>query len=294
MPESSTRPDRTRTPLLTLITQESLDEDYQHVAEQRAAALAGSGAGEPGTEPVARRGGWIAAAVVGVFGLLVTVAAVQTSEHAGVASANRESLLGQIEQRREQAAGLQDRIVRLRENNIGQQDALAEATSSERTLTSRVTRLGAQTGFGAVRGPGVKITVRDAPAGEAVHAQDLALLVNGLWEAGAEAISINGRRLTARSALFNSGAAINLTGSPPLSPPYVVSAIGDDKTLQADLLDTSTGLAFSNTADALGFPVKMQRVDELSLPAAAMRDPRHAVKGTAEDNLKPDGKDTAP
>ena len=82
---------------------------------------------------------------------------------------------------------------------------------------------------------------------------DLALLVNGLWRAGAEAIAINGQRLTARSAIRNSGAAINVNGRPPLSPPYVVTAIGDTKTLQADLLDTSTGLAFQNGADALGF-----------------------------------------
>ena len=143
-------------------------------------------------------------------------------------------------------------------------------------------------------GPGVQITVEDAPNGEAVRDEDLQRLVNGLWEGGAEAIAINGKRLTSRSSLRNSGAAINLNGSPPLSPPYVVSAIGDKDTLQANLLDTSTGLAFSNVADALGLPVTMKNVDDLTLPAAAQRRLLFAVKGTAEDNRKPDGKDTAP
>ena len=291
MPETSTT-DRTRTPLLTLITQESMDQDYQHVAEQRATARAAGGpvAGD-GAE---RRGHWVAAAVVGVFGLLVTVAAVQTSERSGVTSASRDSLLSQIDQRRDQTAELQQRIIRLRELNVGLQDALSEANDDERSTASRADRLAGIAGFGPVSGPGLVITVDDAPDGEAVRDEDLSLLVNGLWEAGAEAISINGKRLTTRSGLRNSGAAINLNGPPPLSPPYVVSAIGDTRTLQADLIDTSTGLAFSNTADVLGFPVTMKIDDDLTLPAATLRPPRHAVKGTAEENRRPDGKEIAP
>ncbi|WP_028644350.1 DUF881 domain-containing protein [Nocardioides sp. URHA0020] len=288
MPDAPTVPDRARTPLLTLITQESLDEDYQHVAQQRAEARARMAQGEADTPP--RRRHWVAAAVVGGFGLLITVAAVQTSEQSGVASSNRESLLRQIDQRQQQSTALDRRLIRLRESTIVQQDALDQATAADTRVSNRITQLGATTGFGAVSGPGVRITVDDAPNGEAVRAKDLALLTNGLWEAGAEAISVNGKRLTARSALFNSGDAINLTGSPPLSPPYVVEAIGDNDTLQADLIDTSTGLAFSNVAEAFGFPVRMQNVDDLSLPAAAPRQLRHAVKGTAEENAKPDGK----
>ena len=55
----------------------------------------------------------------------------------------------------------------------------------------------------AVHGPGLRITVSDNPDGSSdgrVRATDLRLLVNGLWQAGAEAIAINGRRLTGISA----------------------------------------------------------------------------------------------
>ncbi|GAA4754606.1 hypothetical protein GCM10023350_45050 [Nocardioides endophyticus] len=294
MPDAPTVPDRARTPLLTLITQESLDEDYQHVAEQRAAARARQGVEDHGAGGSGRRGHWVAAAVVAAFGMLVTVAAVQTSEGSGVADANRESLLHQIDQRRDQSAQLQGRILRLSERNVGLQDALNEVTDAERTTANRVDRLAAQAGYGPVRGPGIVITVDDAPNGEAVRAEDLALLANGLWAAGAEAIAINDRRLTARSAIFNSGAAINIRFTPPLSPPYVVSAIGDNKALEANLLDTSTGLAFSNAADALGFQVTTDRRDEIDLPAAELRPPHDAVMGTAEENRRPDGKETAP
>jgi uncharacterized protein YlxW (UPF0749 family) len=291
MPEAPTAPDRARTPLLTLITQESLDGDYQHVADKLAAERArGESEGHADRSSGSRH--WIAATVVAAFGLLVTMAAVQTSAGSGAADANRESLLRQIEQRRDQSAALQGQIVRLRELNVGLQDSVAKASDTERATTNRVERLAAQTGFAPVTGPGIVITVDDAPDGQAVQAQDLALLVNGLWEGGAEAISINGRRLTARSAIFNAGAAINISFTPPLSPPYVVSAVGDNKTLQANLLDTSTGLAFSNEVDALGFQVDMETSDDLTLPGATPRKPTYAVKGTA--NRRPAREETAP
>ncbi|MDF1602548.1 DUF881 domain-containing protein [Nocardioides sp. YIM 152315] len=285
--------DRARTPLLTLITQESLDEDYRHVADQRAAARA-SGAESEESSGTSRRSHWIAAAVVAAFGVLVTVAAVQTSASSGINAANRNSLLEQMSAKREDAAGLQRRIVRLREQLVTLQSAYERASDDQQAVDNRVERLAALTGFGAVSGPGVVITVDDAPDGEAVRAEDLATLVNGLWAAGAEAISINGKRLTARSAIFNTGAAINLNGSPPLSPPYAVSAIGDTRTLEADLLDTTSGLRFNNLVDVLGFPVKRQNVDDLTLPAATLRRPRHAVEGTAEQNRINHGKETAP
>jgi len=262
--------DRARRPLLDVITQESLDEDYQHVAEQKRSAAAA------GTAPT-RRPRFVATAVVAAFGLLVTVAALQTSNASGVTSASREELQRQIKERGDEVGTLQEELVRQRARNIRLQDQLDTVSGAERTASKRVTRMGAVAGYTPVSGPGVVITVDDAPSGEAVRDEDLALLVNGLWEAGAEAISINGKRLTARSALRNAGAAINLNGPPPLSPPYVVSAIGDNGSLEADLLNTTTGLRFVNVADALGFPVTTKKVDNLDLPAATLRKPRSAT-----------------
>lgn len=268
--------DRARVPLLTLITQESLDEDYVHVAEKRRAGGAG------GEDP-AGRARWVAAAVVAAFGLLVAVAAVQTSADSDVASASKDELRRQIKERSDEVNSLQQDLVRQRARNIRLQDGLAAVSAEERSVSNRVQRLGAVTGHVPVSGPGVVITVDDAPNGEAVRDEDLALLVNGLWGAGAEAISINGKRLTGRSALRNAGAAINLNGPPPLSPPYVVSAVGDNRTLEAGLLDTTTGLAFVNVADALGFPVEIDSVDELDLPAAPLRRLRSIDTGAEQE-----------
>ena len=62
--------------------------------------------------------------------------------------------------------------------------------------------------------------------------RDLQTVVNGLWAAGAEAVAVNGQRLTALSAIRSAGDAI-LVDYRPLTRPYVVTAIGDPATLQA-------------------------------------------------------------
>jgi uncharacterized protein YlxW (UPF0749 family) len=259
MPDTA---DRVNTPLLTLITQQSMDEDYQVVAERRAA--------ENGGTPPRRRPTRTAGLVVAAFGMLVAVAAVQTSQNEGVADASRASLIKQVESARTELARLQRQTVRIREHNLALQDDVDAVTAEQQATLTRVERRRAVSGFGPVRGPGVRVTVDDAPNGEAVTARDLRPLVNGLWAAGAEAIAINGQRLTSRSAILNSGAAIQVN-SRPLSPPYVVEAIGDQRTLQANLMETSSGLLFRDIATNLGYPWSMDNVDDLMLPAAPAR-----------------------
>ena len=269
-------PERVTLPLLTLITQQSLDEDYLHVAERRST--------QP-PRPTRRPSHRTAAVVIAVFGLLVTVAAVQTSRDASVNDASRVTLIRQITGERQSVSDLQDEIVRLRERNVGLQDRLSQVSSTAQTTVSRMRRLETSTGFVPVSGPGVRITVDDAPNGDptqAVRDEDLALLVDGLWNAGAEAIAINGQRLTTLSAIRNSGPAIHVNGR-PLAPPYTVLAIGDTRTLQANLLDSTHGSEFYSLARQLQFVYSLRNQDSMNLPAAPDRllRLRHASAGTA-------------
>lgn len=279
MPDTVTDPavtDRVNTPLLTLITQQSLDEDYQHVADRRPADPDGK-----------RRPHRFAALVVAAFGLLVAVAAVQTSEGAEVKSASRATLISQIDEGRGELAELQRQIVRLRKQNVRLQSDADALAAEQLAAEARVQRMAVNTGFAAVTGPGVRVVVDDAADGEAVRARDLRPLVAGLWNAGAEAISVNGARITARSGISQSGSAIRLTGNNRnLSPPYTVLAIGDTDTLQANLMQTTSGLQFRTIVETFGFPWTMDNVDELSLTAAPPRMARlrSAVDGTAAEN----------
>lgn len=297
-------PARVTTPLLTLITQQSLDEDYLHAAERRAAR----GRAEGRTEAVAadadgaaarlQRSHVVAGAVLALFGLLVMTAVIQTARNADSAEAGRATLIQRIDDQRRLVAGEQERIQRDQSANDDATSSLAQLRTVAGTAQARLRRLQISTGYLAVTGPGVRITVKDAAdpgnGGELVRDTDLRRLVDGLWQAGAEAISINGQRLSPLSAIRNSGAVVNVNYS-PLRSPYVVSAIGDPKRLQADLLDTESGAEFIGLADQYGFGLTMQNVDDdtgLSLPAAPRRGLRWATD--VSDTRRPDLKETNP
>jgi uncharacterized protein YlxW (UPF0749 family) len=253
-------PARVTMPLLTLITQQSLDEDYLHAAERR--VQRGTG-GPPQGRP--RR---TAAVVLVVFGVLVTTAAVQTNRNADVESAGRASLITRVLDQRASGVDLQDRIGRLRERNTAQSEAAATTQTMLQALQGDVATLQVTTGYAAVRGPGVRITVDDPERGaERIRKEDLFLVINGLWEAGAEAIALNGHRLSVLTSINNSDVAINVDSS-ALLPPYTLTAIGDVATLGADLLDTSTFLQFDQLSDRYGFRFDMDNEDSIDLPAA--------------------------
>jgi uncharacterized protein YlxW (UPF0749 family) len=270
-------PARVTMPLLTLITQQSLDEDYQQAAERRQAGLAGPRAGRP----------WVTVAVVvAVFGVLVSTAAVQTSRNADVNDAGRATLIQRIENQRDRVARQQDRIARLRGRNSAVGDRLTSLTASVEAVEARLGRLQVSTGFVPVEGEGVRVTVDDADTGDPngiVRDNDLALLVNGLWSAGAEAISVNGQRITAMTSIRTSGRAIEVN-SVGIAPPYTVLAIGDRSSLQADFFETTSGLAFDGLTRRYGMAFDMDNEDELSLPAASsqllrLRSVRAGVEG---------------
>lgn len=258
---TATLPPRVTLDLLSLVTASAMDEDYRHVAEQRTA-------GTPLEPRGSRHRGVVV--VVAVFGILIATAAVQTSRNAEIDDASRSALTERIQQRREAVDDLRARIEELRTQNAELADQFQRLAGPLGDAQERRQTLRVITGFVAVQGPGLRVSVDDAPSGEPdgrIRASDLRLLVNGLWQAGAEAIAINGRRLTSLSAIVNSGITVKVNRL-ELNPPYAVQAIGDPRTLEANLLNTTSGVSFQALAERYGFDVQRQDEDSLSLPAA--------------------------
>lgn len=94
---------------------------------------------------------------------------------------------------------------------------------------------------------------------------DLQILVNGLWQGGAEAISINGQRLTSVSAIRFAGQAI-LVNYRPLEPPYEITAIGPSS-LRNDFQKSASGPYLDNLTGTYGLQASW-RTGRQHLPAA--------------------------
>ena len=152
------------------------------------------------------------------------------------------------------------------------------------------------TGYTAVHGPGVRITVDNGPDADVdseIRDEDLATLVDGLWQAGAEAIAINDERVNALGGIRNTGRAVHVNGR-PVNAPYVVSAIGDQRTLQARLLQTSQGQDWFGRVSTLGFVYRADNVGDMSLPSAPERSLRGVIELNADPDGAPEGEGSAP
>lgn len=282
-------PSRVTMPLLTRITQQSLDEDYRVAAERRSSISPG-----PRRAPTGR---W-AVAVIAVFGVLIATAFVQNRRGEDVESAGRDALIDRITSQRERVNTLHGDIAELRERNAALGERLTELNEEEAASAARLQRLETVTGFVAVTGPGVRMVVDNAEGagvGQLLRDEDLALLANGLWSAGAEAISINGQRLTALGAIRTSGVPIEVNGV-GIAAPYTLLAIGDSRTMQANFIDSSSGVSFDQLQDSYGFELDMENVDDLSLPSAPERllRLRSATSGTSDDPVSPKNGGTPP
>jgi uncharacterized protein YlxW (UPF0749 family) len=113
-----------------------------------------------------------------------------------------------------------------------------------------------------------------------VRDRDLQLVVNGLWEAGAEAVSINGQRLTALSAIRAAGDAI-LVDNRPLVTPYTVLAIGDGGQLASAFRNGVGGRYLKLLQDDYGIRADIAAQGSVDVPAATGVTLRYAVPAGA-------------
>lgn len=259
--------------LLTNVMDHSLDDGYAEAAERKKA----TGAGGMARTLRAKLG--LAAGLV-LAALVVTVGAAQARVAAPVVAKEREELIDRIDRETTAADRLEDSVDKLRDDvSSRQREALRQSGGSDQSEL-----VGILSGAVEVHGPGVKLVVNDAKEASTggdgdpretsgfsdtgrVRDRDMQRVVNGLWESGAEAVSINGQRLTALSAIRAAGDAI-LVDNKPLVPPYTVLAVGDGQRLSTRFQDSADGLYLNALQENYGIRTSISVEDDLRLPAA--------------------------
>lgn len=209
-------------------------------------------------------------------GFLLAVAYHQTVAGQPEVSKVRSGLVTDVQQRQHETDLLQQRADQLRDQVSRQRDAALAAAGHD---GSEVDRLELATGTGKVHGPGTTVRLVDAaqpvdpvtgkPTGKnlgVVLDRDLQRVTNELWSDGAEAISINGERLSAVSTIRTAGSTI-LVDFRPIASPYLVAAIGPED-LDQRFKQSKTGALFRAIASQYGMQVSVDRSGDLTLPAA--------------------------
>ena len=243
--------------LLNQILREPVDPDYARVA----ATIA--------PEDRRPRSRWWLALVLVLVGTLFAVGALQTRRVAPVQATERAELVERIQAAevdqdalREQVRDLDVQIDQLRKTALGSDGA-------SRAVEAQIDRLAPAVGLDPVTGPGVVVVVDDAPttdddARDQVLDLDLQVLANGLWASGAEAVSINGHRLSALTAIRGAGDAITVDYR-SLTRPDRVEAIGDPRTLQARLAESAAGDWWNDLAQNRGMTYQTSDASRLVL-----------------------------
>ncbi len=265
--------------LLTTMLQRPLDPGYAAAADRREAQ------GRPRSTSL--RSPLLVVATV-LIGLLVGVASYNLTTANEPRSKARAELIDQIEGRRAEVDSLTAQAAALQ----GQVTALETEQLGNDSLTTRTRELASQVGAVPLHGPGFTLTLDDAPGTGAddtaegggaaeqgqVLAKDLRYVTNALWEAGAEAVSINGERLTATSAIRFAGSAL-VVDFRPLTRPYVITALGDPKRFPAAFADGSGGTYLSTLRSTFGIRVDTDVSDDLTVPGAVGLTTRYARTG---------------
>ena len=285
-PPTATDADPRRDPALGLLdrlVRDALDQGYLDAAARRTAAAESGG-------PAPRRTRHLGAALgLALITAVLTVAAVHHYAGAPDAAQRKQELGaaitaadGRVDVLEAQLATATSEVASLRESSLS-------SGAEGRALQAQIDLLGPSVGSVAVTGPGVVITVDDAPPDDQAVAngepdlgrvldRDLQGLVNGLWQSGAEAVDINGERLTSLSAIRGAGDAV-LVNYRPLVRPYVVTAIGDPATLEARFTAGPAGVELETLRQTYGVRYEVHSRDSVTVPAEPGLMLRYAKEG---------------
>jgi uncharacterized protein YlxW (UPF0749 family) len=175
-----------------------------------------------------------------------------------------------LREEREARRTLEGEVADLRRRLEEYERAAAAGQSVAAAMSQELEDLREILGLKALEGPGVTVAMKDAPTRPAgstpvvVTYQDIAAVTNELWAAGAEAVAVNGQRVTAMTGFGQVGGTV-VVNLQRLQGPFVITALGDPATL-AGALDIKGGLV--EALRTIGLTITVARHDRLQVPAA--------------------------
>lgn len=228
-----------------------------------------------------------------LVGVLLAVAYRGTIRTAPESERARQALVRDVEAGSAVSDSLQRQAETLSGQLVRERDSVLTRTETGERATREVRRLEAAAALIPVTGPGITVVVGDASAQEQVDPatgetvsvpaddngrlrdRDLQSVVNALWAAGAEAISVGGERLAPTTTIRAAGEAI-LVDLRPVTSPYAIEAVGNPDTLLPRFADSDAARRYQSYTGLYGIRFTVTRQDSLTLRAATGPELRYA------------------
>jgi uncharacterized protein YlxW (UPF0749 family) len=257
---------------------------------------------DPGYAAAARRKGasagraWYDRPAVAVgfvlIGFILAIAWVHTHRGTPQAVQVHDSLVQRARAAQEHTERLAADEAKLNAQLAKMRDAALSGSSGLVTTLNRSRLIAGEV---AAVGPGLEVRLSEPKAaqptdgagqtgrtpsatGHVLLDRDVRSVVNELWADGAEAVAVNGIRLTPTSAIRFAGDAV-LVDFQPITSPYVVDAIGPADGLDTGFAGSEVASRYQTLASAKGIGFSFAEKDKLSLPAAADLVPQYARVG---------------
>jgi len=215
-----------------------------------------------------------------VVGFTLAVAYTHTNRGAPEAAKVHTALVNRVRSAEKDGASLAKSAQSLSNQlNTVRNAALSGSSALARSLNTAQLEAGAV----GVSGPGLTVTLKDpaasasvAPNGSRANSinadhvitdRDVRSVVNQLWSDGAEAIAVNGIRLTPTAPIRFAGDAV-LVDFQPVTSPYTITAIGNADSLATGFAESDVASRYATLQSAKNIGFSFDEHSKLTLPAS--------------------------
>ena len=225
-----------------------------------------------------RRQGFALPAVLVVLGFVAAAALAQERVREEQLPGRTAELIDLVRRRQDSIAALSADVRTLGRRLADAQNEAGRESRELRAVIADIERLRGPVGLGGVQGPGLVVELSDSAQVATTRGEltdfriqdvDIRLVVNSLWAAGAEAVAVNGRRVTSTTAIGEAGDAV-LVNFTAVSSPYRIESIGHPEALRQGMAESEIAERFDVWTEVYGLGYSVRAADELTLPGLAV------------------------
>ncbi|RXT15010.1 DUF881 domain-containing protein [Ammoniphilus sp. CFH 90114] len=184
----------------------------------------------------------------------------------------KQQLQEKILEEQIQVQKLEEQLQKIKQRVSEFEKKMGEQEDQAREVLEELDELRMWAGLLPVTGKGLMVTLNDSKTlpesgnmnDYIVHEEQIRQVVNELFSSGAEAISINGQRLTTISAIRCVGPTV-LVNEVKTVPPFEISVIGESEILLSAL--EMPGGVIQSLKEFSNIEVKLEKKDKVDLPA---------------------------
>ncbi|NLC87609.1 MAG: DUF881 domain-containing protein [Clostridiaceae bacterium] len=188
---------------------------------------------------------------------------VEETDITGIETAREEELQMMLSSWKTKYEEVEEKLIDTQQKITDYREKLTSNEQTSELLDKELEQINILVGKTNVTGQGVIITLKNNEE-KTIEASDLRTLINELKLAGAEAISINDKRILNMTEIVDVNGII-LINEDRIVSPYIVKAIGDQTYLSSALSLKTSG--FIDSYQKLGKTVEMTKENKISILA---------------------------